>query len=78
MDKCLDLFAATPTLEAKKLLFSASIAEGLGFHQGRRESGMQIDFIDVSCPFFHADAIREVFSNLRAEDHRHHTVFLAL
>ena len=68
MDKRLDLFAATPPLEAKKLLFSTAVTEGLGYHFGDRESGMKIDFIDISRAFFQADAIREVYVELPLED----------
>ena len=69
MDKRLDLFAATPPLEAKKLLFSAATTEGLGFAAGQdKQSGMKIDFIDISRAFFQADAIREVYVELSAED----------
>ena len=68
MDKRLDLFAATPPLEAKKLLFSAAVTEDVGFHKGDKESGMKIDFIDISRAFFQADAIREVYVELPPED----------
>ena len=68
MDKRLCFFAATPRLEAKKLVFSVAITEGLGLHGGDRESGTEIAFIDVSQPLFKADAISEVFAQLLAED----------
>ena len=55
MDKRLDLFAATPPLEAKKLFFSAAISEGMGYKEGERHSGMKIDFIDISMAFFQAE-----------------------
>ena len=35
MDKRLDLFAATPHLEAKKLLFGAAVTDGIGFRGDR-------------------------------------------
>ena len=44
-DNRLDLFAATPPLEAKKLLFRFAVTEGIGYLPGERESGMKIDFI---------------------------------
>ena len=34
-----DLFAATPPLEAKKLLFSMAVTEGIGVRRGMRRSG---------------------------------------
>ena len=55
-DKREDLFAATPPLEAKKLLFSMAVTEGIGFQEGSRAGGMKIDFIDISRAFFHAKA----------------------
>ena len=69
IDKGLDLFATTPPLEAKKLLFSAATTEGLGFAAGQdKQSGMKIDFIDISRALFPKDAIREVYVELPAED----------
>ena len=32
-----DLFAATPPLEAKKVLFALAVTEGIGFKEGKRE-----------------------------------------
>ena len=68
LDKRLDLFAATPPLEAKKALFSAAVTEGIGYKQGDWHSGMKLDFIDISRAYFQADAIRNVFVELPAED----------
>ena len=56
MDKREDLFAATPPLEAKKLLFSQAVTEGIGYLNGQKEQGMKIDFIDISRAFFQADS----------------------
>ena len=64
MDKRLDLFAATPPLEAKKAFFSAAVAEGIGHKQRDWHSGMKMDFIDISRAFFQADAIRDVYVDL--------------
>ena len=36
-----DLFAATPPLEAKKILFSLAVTEGIGYQRGEREKGSQ-------------------------------------
>ena len=68
MDKRLDLFAATPPLEAKKALFSAAVTEGIGFKRGDWQSGMKLDFIDISRSFFQAEAIRDVYVELPGED----------
>jgi hypothetical protein len=59
MDKREDLFAATPPLEAKKILFSlwASCP------------GLCLDFVDVVRAYFHARARREVYVDLPAEDY---------
>ena len=51
-----DLFAATPPLEAKKMLFSLAVTESIGYKKGKREQGMKIDFIDVRRAYFHAKA----------------------
>ena len=64
MDKRLDLFAATPPLEAKKLRSSAAITEEVGNKKADRQSGIKIDFIDISRALFQADAIREVHVEL--------------
>ena len=67
MDKRLDLFAATPPLEAKKALFSAAVTEGIGYKRGDWQSGMKLDFIDISRAFFQAEAIRDVYVELPSE-----------
>ena len=36
-DDRLDLFAATPPLESKKMLFSCAVTEGIGYLPGQRE-----------------------------------------
>ena len=51
MDKRFDLFAALAPSEAKKILFGAAVAEGIGFHTWVRECGMKIDFVDISRVF---------------------------
>ena len=63
-----DLFAATPPLEANKLLFSCAVTEGIGFEKGCKQSGMKLDFIDVRRAYFHAPARRLVFVKLPADD----------
>ena len=42
-----DLFAATPPLEAKKILMSLAVTEGVGYQRGSKEKGQKLDFIDV-------------------------------
>ena len=59
-DKRKDLFAATPPLEAKKLLFSMAVTEGYGYLGEDEKNGMKIDFIDVRRAYFHAPALRRV------------------
>ena len=63
-----DLFAATPPLEAKKLLFSMAVAAGIGYEGGLREKGKKLDFIDVRRAYFHAKARRPVYVQLPEED----------
>jgi hypothetical protein len=62
-DKTDDLFAATPPLEAKKLLFSIVASSGAG-----NISEFKIDFIDARRAYFHAKSRREVFIRLPPED----------
>ena len=64
----MDLLAATPPLEAKKLIFSYAVTEGIGYLEGKKKEGMKIDFIDISRAFFQADAIRDVYVELPEED----------
>ena len=63
-----DLFAPTPPLEAKKMLKSMAVTEGVGFKAGRKQQGMKLDFIDVRRAYFHAKSRREVYVALPAED----------
>ena len=62
-DKREDLFAATPPLEAKKVLFSQCVSR-------RSKSGkpLKLAFIDIKRAYFHAPAIRKVFVELPSED----------
>ena len=69
MDKREDLFAATPPLEANKILLSWAVTEGIGYQKGLRDKGMKIDCIDVRRAYFHAKARRRVFVRLPEEDH---------
>ena len=64
-DKREDLFAATPPLEAKKMLLAIVVSQW-GMKHGRR---MKLDFIDVRRAYFHAKARRDVFFKLPGEDH---------
>ena len=41
-----DLFAATPPLEALKILLSLAVTEGIGYQSGRKSQGCKLDFID--------------------------------
>ena len=67
-DKREDLFAATPPLEAKKMLLSWAVTEGIGYKRGMEKMGMKLDFIDVRRAYFHARARRRVFVKLPEED----------
>lgn len=68
MNKRDDLFAATPPLEAKTCLFSLTVTESVGYVDGFRKKHMQLDFIEVRRAHFHAEARREVYIELPAED----------
>ena len=63
-----DLFAATPPLEAMKLLLSLAVTTGVSHEQTRRQRGYKLDFIDVRRAYFHAPARRPVYVQLPEED----------
>ena len=44
------------------------VTKGIGYKEGDWQSGMKIDFIYISRAFFQAEAIREVYFELPAED----------
>jgi len=67
-DKREDLFAATPPVEAKKLLLALAMTEGYGYDAKGRSPELKLDFIDVRRAFFHAPCRREVYVDLPAED----------
>jgi len=67
-DKREDLFAATPPVEAKKLLLALAMTEGYGYDAKGRAHDLMLDFIDVRRAFFHAPCRREVYVELPAED----------
>ena len=67
-DKRDDNFAATPPLEAKKILFSLAVTEGVGYNKGLKNKGMKIDFIDVRRAYFQAMARRDIYVDLPSED----------
>ena len=62
------MFAATPPLEVKKMLFSLAVTEGIGF-KGSRDKGMKLEFIDVRRAYFHSPARRKVYVKLPEEDY---------
>ena len=64
LDKREDLFAATPPLEAMKLLLSLAVTEGIGYKLGNKKGGKKLDFIDVRRAYFHAAARRRGFVKL--------------
>ena len=61
-------FAATPPLEAQKLVFSMAVTEGVGFKRGEREHGLKLAFIDVKRAYFYAKAKEDIFIRLPEED----------
>ena len=62
------LFAATPPLEALKILMSLALTEGVGYVKGREEEGMQIEFIDSKRASVQAPARRGLYVQLPAEE----------
>ena len=67
MDKCQELFAATPPLEALKILLSLAVTEGVGHKKGVQ---CKLDFIDISRAYFHAKARRSIYSKLPPGDNQ--------
>ena len=65
-----DLFAATPPLEAKKLLLSMLVTEGIGYHGNNRRGCNKLEFIDVKRAYFHARARGLVYVKLPEEDNQ--------
>ena len=65
--KDLDLFAATPPLEALKVLLS--LAATIRPSGNSPAQAQRLDFIDVRRAFFHAMARRRVYVALPTEDH---------
>ena len=63
-----EMFAATPPLEAKKMLFSLAVT-GLANNRAHNFKGVQkLLFIDVRRAYFYAPARRDVFVALPDED----------
>ena len=56
------LFAATPPLEAKKVLFSMAMTQ-----RGGRKESKKLAFFDVSRAYFYAPATRDVYIKLPEE-----------
>ena len=67
-DKREKVFAATPPLEAKKLVFMMCTWEDMAPGTRRVRRGMKLDFIDVRRAYFNAPARRKVFIKLPPED----------
>ena len=57
-DSRVDLVAATPPLEAKRLLFSWAATEVVGYIEGEKKEGMKMDFLDVRRAYLHVPAVR--------------------
>ena len=68
MDNRDDLFVGTPPLEAKKILFSLAVTEGIGYVGNNQIGGMALEFIDVRRAYFHAKARMEIYVQLPDED----------
>ena len=62
------MFAATPPIEAMKMLLPAAITEGVGYDRGREDKGMTFEFIDINKAYLQAETKREVYVALPDED----------
>ena len=67
-DKREDLFAATPPLEALKVLLSLAMTEGIGYERGREEDGVKLEFIDIKRAYLQAEVKREIYVELPDEN----------
>ncbi len=63
MDQRLDLFAATPPLEAKQFLFSLAVSL-----RAKTGKPYKVLFIDIKRAYFHAKCIRDVYVDLPEQD----------
>ena len=63
-----DLCAATPPLEANKMLTSMAVTEGIGSESDRPREGMKIDSIEVRRAYLYAEALRNIYVELPHED----------
>ena len=61
MNKREDPFAATPPLEANKLLLPTAVTDGIGWKH-HKSNGMKLHCIDVRRAYLHANARRQVFA----------------
>lgn len=59
-----DLFAATPPLEAKKMLLALATTGGIGFLEDNNRPCMKIEFIDIRRPYYQAHARHELYVQL--------------
>ena len=66
-DSRINLFAATPPLEAKEFLVSIALTEGYGYDRGNRDDGMKLDFINIRKAYFNALARRAAYVDLPTE-----------
>ena len=67
-DSRLDMFAATPPLEAKKFLISRAATSGwLGAKKGHRK----LIFIDIKRAYMYAPEMREIYVELPTQDADH-------
>ena len=66
-DSQIQLFAATPPLEAKLIWFCLGLTEGYGYDRGNRDDGMKLDFIDIRKANANAPARRSVYVDLPTE-----------
>ena len=69
-DKDSAMFAATPPLEANKLLYSLAVTEGVGYFEGDQEGRMCLMFVDIKRAFLNANARRAVYVVLPPEDYK--------
>ena len=69
-----EIFVVTPPPEAKNCLFAGAASQGNQFMEGGKESGNQVEFIDMRQARDHAKVRRLEFARLPEEDRKRECV----
>ncbi len=53
------MFAATPPLEALKVLLSLAMTGGIGYQRGKEEEGMKLEFVYIRRAYLQAEVLKK-------------------